>query len=227
MVNYDKDYRLFACSEYGISGTKMDSFEKYMQGYIEPYILEEREMNVTQMSVFSRLFKDRILFLGTDINSDTANILASQLMFLNSLSEAENIKLYINSPGGSVADGLMIYDVMNFVTPKVETYCLGTSASMAAVLLSSGTEGKRYALPHSQIMIHQPSGGTGRVKSDELEVAWNEMKKCKDTLYSILAENTGKTVEELEELCRLDKWYTPDEAVDAHLIDMVIKNNRK
>ena len=226
-----KDYELFARSEYGIGSNKLDSYDKYLvktnSGYVDPYILEEREMNVTQMSVFSRLFKDRILFLGTEINSDSANILMSQLMYLNSVDETEDIKLYINSGGGEVYSGLGIFDVMNFIEPDVQTYCMGTCASMAAVLLSSGAEGKRFALPHGKIMIHQPSTGIGRIKAEDLRVEFEEMEKCKETLYGILAENMKKTPEEVAELCRLDKWYSSDEACAAGLIDKVIRKERK
>lgn len=225
-----KDYELFARSEYGIGSNKLNEYDKYLiktnGGYIEPYILEEREMNVTQMSVFSRLFKDRILFLGTDVNSDTANILASQLMFLNSVDETEDIKLYINSPGGSVSSGLMILDIMEFINPSVSTYCMGTCASMAAVLLSAGEKGKRYALPHSEVMIHQPSTGIGRIKAEDLRVEYEQMEKCKNTLYQILADNTNRPIEEIAELCKLDKWYTADEAVDFGLIDSVIRKKK-
>ena len=226
-----KDYELFARSEYGIGSNKISEYDKYLvktnSGYVDPYILEEREMNVTQMSVFSRLFKDRILFLGTEINSDSANILMSQLMYLNSVDETEDIKLYINSGGGEVYSGLGIFDVMNFIEPDVQTYCMGTCASMAAVLLSSGAEGKRFALPHGKVMIHQPSTGIGRIKAEDLRVEFEEMEKCKETLYGILAENMKKTPEEVAELCRLDKWYSSDEACAAGLIDKVIRKERK
>ena len=225
------DYEIFARSEYGIGSNRLNEYDKYLvktnSGYIEPYILEEREMNVTQMSVFSRLFKDRILFLGTEINSNSANILMSQLMYLNSVDDTEDIKLYINSGGGEVYSGLGIYDVMNFITPDVSTYCMGTCASMAAVLLSSGAKGKRYALPHSEVMIHQPSTGIGRIKAEDLKVEYEQMEKCKSTLYQILSENTNRPIEEIAELCKLDKWYTADEAVDFGLIDSVIRKNRK
>lgn len=197
-MNFNKDFELFA-RDRGISSNKLNEYDKYLLrtngGYVEPYILEEREMNVTQMSVFSRLFKDRILFLGTEVTSDSANILASQLMFLNSVDETEDIKLYINSPGGSVSSGLMLYDIMNFITPDVSTYCMGTCASMAAVLLSSGEKGKRYSLPHSEVMIHQPSTGIGRIKAEDLRVEFEQMEKCKATLYRILSENTGKDID--------------------------------
>jgi len=224
------DYGLFARSEFGISGAKLDSFEKYFErtnGYIEPYILEERQMNVTQMSVFSRLFKERILFLGTEINSDSANIIISQLMYLNSIDAKDDIKLYINSPGGSVNGGLAILDTMNLCDADVSTYCIGMCASMGAVLLSSGEKGKRFGLPHSEVMIHQPSTGIGRIKAMDLQVEYQQMEKCKNTLYNILAENTGKDFDEIEELCKLDKWYTADEAVDFGLIDEVIRKEKK
>lgn len=227
MKDLGKDYELFARSEFGIGSNKLDSYEKYLVktngGYIEPYILEEREMNVTQMSVFSRLFKDRILFLGTEVTSDSANILMSQLMFLNSVDENEDIKLYINSPGGSIYSGMGIVDVMEYITPDVSTYCMGTCASMAAVILSSGAKGKRYSLPHSKVMIHQPSTGIGRIKAEDLRVEYEEMEKCKAMVYGVLAENAGKSIEEIEELCRLDRWYSADEAVDFGLIDSVIR----
>lgn len=218
-----KDYELFARSEHGISDTKLATYN----GYIEPYILEERQMNMTQMSVFSRLFKDRILFLGTEVNSDTANIIVSQLMYLNSVDSKEEIKLYINSPGGSVSAGLAMYDTMNFIDCPVSTYCIGMCASMGAVLLSSGEKGRRYALPHSEVMIHQPSTGIGRIKAMDLQVEYQQMEKCKNTLYNILAENTGKDFNEIAELCKLDKWYTADEAVDFGLIDSVIRKEKK
>jgi ATP-dependent Clp protease protease subunit len=231
MENFRKDYELFARSEFGIGSNKISEYDKYLvktnSGYIDPYILEEREMNVTQMSVFSRLFKDRILFLGTEINRDSANILMSQLMYLNSVDDTEDIKLYINSGGGEVYSGLGIYDVMNYIEPEVSTYCMGTCASMAAVLLSSGADGKRYALPHGKVMIHQPSTGIGRIKAMDLKVEFEEMEKCKDTLYNILAENMKKSPEEVAELCMLDKWYTSDEAAAAGLIDSVIRKKGK
>lgn len=230
MEKIRKDYELFARSEFGVGSNKLDSYEKYLLrsngGYIEPYILEEREMNVTQMSVFSRLFKDRILFLGTEVNSDSANILASQMMFLNSVDDTEDIKLYINSPGGSVSSGLMLLDIMEYINPAVSTYCMGTCASMAAVLLSAGEKGKRYALPHSEVMIHQPSTGIGRIKAEDLRVEYEQMEKCKNTLYGILAENTNRPIEDIAELCKLDKWYTAVEAVEFGLIDSVIRKNK-
>lgn len=219
-MNY-KDYEKFMVSN-GVSSNKLDSYHKFTNNIIEPYILEERTLNVAPMSVFSRLLYDGIIFLGGPINDDVANIINSQLMYLNSVDDGRDVKLFINSPGGQVSSGLAIYDVMNWITPDVATYCMGTCASMGAVLLSSGAQGKRFSLPHSEIMIHQPSGGTGVVKSDDMEIAWQQMSKCKNTLNSILAANTGKTVEEIEEACKLDKWFTANEAMDYGLIDNII-----
>lgn len=216
-----KDYSKFASSNCGVNPLVLNDYIKTQDVYLNPTIIEERKLNVAQMDVFSRLMMDRILWLNTEVNSDVMNILNSQLLYLDSISD-DDISLYINSPGGSVIDGLSTYDIMNYINSDVATYCMGMSASMGAVLLSSGKKGKRYSLPHGEIMIHQPSGSSGHVKSDELEVAWKQMEKCKNTLYSILSENTGKSVDEIEQLCRLDKWYTAVEAVTEGLIDEVI-----
>ena len=216
-----KDYSKFASSNCGVNPLALNDYAKTQDLYLNPTIIEERKLNVAQMDVFSRLMMDRILWLNTEVDADVMNILNSQLLYLDSISD-DDISLYINSPGGSVVAGLSTYDIMNYINSDVATYCMGMSASMGAVLLSSGTKGKRYSLPHGEIMIHQPSGNSGHVKSDELEVAWKQMEKTKNTLYSILSQNTGKTVEEIEELCRLDKWYTPSEAVKGGLIDEII-----
>lgn len=215
------DYAKFAKSNCGVSSSVLDGYARHQDLYLNPTIIEERKLNVAQMDVFSRLMMDRILWLNTEVDADVMNILNSQMLYLDSISD-DDISLYINSPGGSVVAGLSTYDIMNYINSDVATYCMGMSASMGAVLLSSGTKGKRYSLPHGEIMIHQPSGNSGHVKSDELEVAWKQMEKTKNTLYSILSQNTGKTVEEIEELCRLDKWYTPSEAVEGGLIDEII-----
>lgn len=218
----EKDFRLFA-RDHHVSGQLLDDYI----GYIEPTIIEERRLNATQISVFSRLFMERILFLGSEINSDVANIVNSQLLYLQTENPDKAITLYINSPGGSVYDGMSIYDVAKYVSCPISTTCCGTAASMGAVLLSSGDKGMRTALPHSQIMIHQPSGGTGRVQASDMEIAWKEMKKCKDMLYQVLSENTGRPVEEIEALCDRDKWYTAQEAVEQGLIDSVITKKKK
>lgn len=215
------DYAKFAKSNCGVSSSVLDGYARHQDLYLNPTIIEERKLNVAQMDVFSRLMMDRILWLNTEVDADVMNILNSQMLYLDSISD-DDISLYINSPGGSVVAGLSTYDIMNYINSDVATYCMGMSASMGAVLLSSGAKGKRYSLPHGEIMIHQPSGNSGHVKSDELEVAWKQMEKTKNILYGILSQNTGKTVEEIEELCRLDKWYTPSEAVEGGLIDEII-----
>lgn len=221
------DYRKFALSK-GVNGLIVDDFAKkgISDAYVNPTILEERSMNVIGLDIFSRLMYDRILILGTGIDSDVANIINSQLLYLSSLSN-DNISLYINSPGGSVTDGLAIYDVMNFITPQIRTCCMGMAASMGAVLLSSGTKGLRHSLPNGDIMIHQPLGGAKGQASDILIEA-EQIKKCKNTLYRILSENTGKDIKKIEKDADRDKWFTASEAKEYGLIDQIIvKNDEK
>ena len=190
--------------------------------YIEPYIMEERKSNVAQLSVFSRLFMDRILFLGTEINSDVANILVSQLLFLESDNPNKPVTIYINSPGCSVYDGMAIVDVMNKIKCPVYTTCVGTAASMAAVILSAGERGHRCALPHSQIMLHAPSGGTGRVTSPDFKIAAKEMEKCEEMLYSVLSENLEKDYDAIKQMCDRDFWMTSKEAMEHGVIDTIL-----
>lgn len=222
MENFDKDFRLFARDNH-VSGSLLDSYGNFVSQYIEPTIVEERKLNATQISVFSRLFMDRILFLGTEINSDVANIINSQLLFLQMENPTKQINMYINSPGGSVYDGMSIYDVMNFVTCPVATTCLGTAASMGAVLLSAGEKGTRGALPHSQIMLHAPSGGTGRTTAPDFRIAAAEMEKCEKMLYQTLAENMGKDYDYVKKVCDRDYWLTPEESVNEGIIDHIVK----
>ena len=186
MNNLEKDYRLFA-RDNGVSGSMVDGYSKFLDTYIEPTIVEERKLNATQISVFSRLFMDRILFLGTGIDSDVANIINSQLLFLQTENPGRPVTMYINSPGGSVYDGMSIYDVMEFIDCPVATTCCGTAASMAAVLLAAGEHGMRSALPHSQIMVHAPSSGLGRTTAPDFRIAAAEMEKCEKMLYEVLA----------------------------------------
>lgn len=215
------DFEKYARSG-GINGNVLEKYMKINGSAISPVIVEEREFNSSIIDVFSRLMRDRIIFLGTDINADVANIVTSQLMYLDSV-ENTPVKIFINSPGGSVVDGLAIYDVMNYVKSPVETYCMGMAASMGAVLLSSGEKGRRYSLPHGEIMIHQPSGGTGgRVQASDMEITYKQMERCKNTLYKILAENTGKTIEEIERDSDRDFWMTGEMAKDYGLIDEII-----
>ena len=221
------DFEKFAISN-GIGTNKLDGYSKYItkNGYINPTILEERQLNVVGIDVFSRLMYDKIIFLGTGIDSDVANIINAQLLYLNSISDkTDNVKMFINSGGGSVTDGLSIYDTMNFIDPDISTYCMGMAASMASVLLSSGTKGKRYALPHGSIMIHQVSSGIGRAQCADIQIMATETKKTQDMLYKILSENTGKTFEEIEHDADRDCWFTSEEALNYGLIDKIITKN--
>ena len=222
MFNIKKDYLNFSKSAgFGDSASKLIS--KPNNRLISPVVLEEREMNVVAYDVFSRLLYDRIIFIGSEIDEDVANIVNSQLLYLDSLERRE-IKIYINSPGGSVTDGLAIYDVMNFVQSKVSTTVMGLAASMGAVLLSSGEKGLRYALPNSDIMIHEPlTGSNSYTRCGEFLVEAEQIKKCRDKLFHILAENTGKSVEEIAEAVKFNKWFSADEAKEYGLVDRVIK----
>ena len=218
------DFEKFAMSQ-GIGTNKLDGYAKYnlRNGIIEPYILEERTLNCAPMSVFSRLMYDKIIFLGSAIDEDVANIINAQLLYLNSITDKEeDIKMFINSPGGSCIDGLAIYDVMNFIDPDVSTYCMGMCASMGSILVSSGAKGKRFILPNGTVMIHQVSSGTGRVQNADLQIAARESQKIQNTLYNILAENTGKSFEEIERDADRDHWFSAQEAVDYGLVDKII-----
>ena len=218
------DFEKFAVSQ-GIGTNKLDGYAKYniKNGIIEPYILEERTLNCAPMSVFSRLMYDKIIFLGSTINEDVANIVTAQLLYLNSITDKdEDIKMFINSPGGSCIDGLAIYDVMNYIEPDVATYCMGMCASMGSILVSSGAKGKRYILPNGSVMIHQVSSATGRVQNADLQIAAKESQKIQNTLYNILAANTGKSFEEIERDADRDHWFTAQEAVDYGLIDKIV-----
>lgn len=216
------DFEKFAISR-GISSSRLNGYQKYTNGIISPTIVEERQLNVATMDVFSRLMVDRIIFLGAPIDSDVANIITSQMLYLNSIDSDSDVKLFINSPGGSICDGLAIYDAMNFIDPDVATYGIGMAASMGSVLLSAGVKGKRYALPHSKVLIHQPMGGVpGGTQESDFRIAYEEIKKYKETLYNILAEATGQTYEKIEADADRDKWFTAQEAKDYGLIDEVI-----
>lgn len=221
-----KDFNKFAISN-GISSNTLHGYQKHTGGLISPTIVEERHLNAVTMDVFSRLMAERIIFLGTAIDSDVSNIITSQLMYLNSIDPESDIKLFVNSPGGSVVDGLAIYDVMNWVDADVATYAMGMAASMGSILLSSGEKGKRFSLPHSKVMIHQPMGGVpGGTQESDFAIAYEEIKKCKDTLYNILAENTGKTYEDIAKAGDRDCWFTAKEALEYGLIDEIIAKSK-
>jgi len=222
MNNIERDFRLFA-GDHGVSSSVLDDYKgTFTNQYIEPTIMEERPQNIAQLSVFSRLFMERILFLGTEINSDVANIINSQLLFLEMTNPSKKVTMYINSPGGSVYDGMSIYDTTKLISCPISTTCMGTAASMAAVLLAGGDKDLRFSLPHSQIMLHAPSGGTGRVTAPDMKIAAREMEKCEEMLYRTLAADTGKDYEYIKQICDRDHWLTPEEAIQEGVIDHII-----
>lgn len=221
----NKDFRIFA-KDKGVSGTFLDDFTSKtnfnpIAGYISPTILEERQLNVTQMDVFSRLMRDRIIFLGTAIDDDVSNIIISQLLYLEQ-SDNSDIHIYFNSPGGNVHGGYGIYDVMQYITSDVATYCTGMAASMAAVLLAAGEKGKRYAMPHSRVMIHQPLGGTGNAQASDIEITAREIARIKDELYKTLSLHTGQEYETILKDADRDFWMSSEEAVKYGIIDKVL-----
>jgi ATP-dependent Clp protease, protease subunit len=215
------DFRKYATKHLGINGMVFDDVVSSQAQYLNPYILEERELNVTQMDVFSRLMMDRIIFLGTQIDDYTANILQAQLLFLDSKEPGKDIYIYLNSPGGSVTAGLGIYDTMQFITSDVATLCTGMAASMAAVLLVAGTEGKRSALPHSRVMIHQPLGGVQGQASD-IEIEAREIMKFKKELYTIIADHSHTPFDKVWNDSDRNYWMTAEEAKEYGMIDKVL-----
>ncbi len=216
-----KDFRDFATKHLGVNGMVLDDVVKAQAGYLNPYILEERQLNVTQLDVFSRLMMDRIIFLGTEVNDYTANVLQAQMLYLDSVDNGKDISIYINSPGGSVYAGLGIYDTMQFVRSDVQTICTGMAASMAAVLLVAGKEGKRSALPHSRIMIHQPMGGAQGQASD-IEITAREIQKLKKELYTIISSHSHQDFDKVWNDSDRDYWMTASEAKDYGMIDEVL-----
>ena len=230
MRSISEDFRLFALSNTAASPTAVDKMiqlqNKVLAGYggINPTIIEERKLNVAAMDVFSRLMMDRIIFLGTEIDDYTSNVIQAQLLYLNSQDKAD-ISLYINSPGGVVYDGLGIYDTMQFVDCDVSTICVGMAASMASILLCAGTKGKRAALPHSRIMIHQPMGGI-RGQASDIEIEAKQILKLKDELYQIIADHSNRTRKQIESDADRDFWLTAQEAVDYGMIDKVLTKNK-
>ncbi|VBB48260.1 proteolytic subunit of ClpA-ClpP and ClpX-ClpP ATP-dependent serine proteases [uncultured Paludibacter sp.] len=225
-MNRNNDFRKYATQHLGMNGLALDKYADVTANYISPSILEERQLNVTQMDVFSRLMMDRIIFLGLPVDDYTANVIQAQLLYLDSSDPGKDISIYLNSPGGSVYAGLGIYDTMQFISSDVATICTGMAASMAAVLLVAGTKGKRSALKHSRIMIHQPSGGAQGVAAD-MEINLREMLKLKKELYQIIADHSGKTYEQIEKDSDRDFWMTSQEAKEYGMIDKVLFNEKK
>ena len=219
----NKDFKSFATANCGVSGTTLNKIESKLiipQAYINPTILEERQLNVTQMDVFSRLMADRIIFLGTEIDDTVANVIIAQLLYLSSQDPESPITMYLNTPGGSVYDGLAIYDTMQYISNEVQTVCTGLAASMGSVLLCAGEKGKRFALPHSRIMIHQPLGGAHGQASD-IEITAKEILKLKGELYQIIADHSGKRLKQIEKDADRDHWLTAKEAVEYGMIDSI------
>ena len=221
------DFRDFATKHLGLNGLALDQYtSKITNSYISPSILEERQLNVTQMDVFSRLMMDRIIFLGTEVDDYSANVIQAQLLYLDSADPGKDISIYINSPGGSVDAGLGIYDTMQYISSDVATICTGMAASMAAVLLVAGEKGKRAALKHSRVMIHQPMGGAQGQASD-IEITAREIQKLKTELYTIISDHSGKPFEQVEKDSDRDHWMTSAEAKEYGMIDNILFREKK
>ena len=218
----NNDFRKFAVHHLGMNGLALDQYTSQVSdSYISPTIIEERKLNVAQMDVFSRLMMDRIIFLGTQVDDYTANVIQAQLLYLDSSEPGKDVSIYINSPGGSVYAGLGIYDTMQFISSDVATICTGMAASMAAVLLVSGTEGKRSALPHSRVMIHQPLGGVQGQASD-IEIEAKEIMKFKKELYTIIANHSHTPYDKVWNDSDRNYWMTAEEAREYGMIDTVL-----
>ncbi len=223
----NNEFRRFATKHLRMNSLALDNFMAAQDNYyVSPTILEERQLNVTQMDVFSRLMMDRIIFLGTPIDDYVANVIQAQLLFLDTADPGKDISIYINSPGGVVQAGLGIYDTMQYISSKVGTICTGMAASMAAVLLVAGEKGRRSALPHSRVMIHQPSGGM-QGQSSDMEIAVREVQKLRQELYHIISEHSGQPFKKVEKDSDRDYWMTAQEALAYGMVDSVLTKNKK
>lgn len=237
-MNQQQDFRNFAINHLGVNSNALHQYANCVStaaaplvsapkaDYMNPYILEERQLNVTQLDVFSRLMMDRIIFLGTQVTDTSANIIQAQLLYLDSVDPGKDVNIYINSPGGSVYAGLGIYDTMQYIQSDVSTICTGMAASMAAVLLVAGAKGTRLALPHSRVMIHQPMGGIQGQASD-IEITAREILKLKDELYRIISEHSGQPFDKVAKDSDRDYWMTAKEALDYGMIDKILTNENK
>lgn len=232
MFNKD-EFKKYATMHLGMSSMHLEKYADHVSRVAAPNIhaftpavVEERQLNAISMDVFSRLMMDRIIFMGVPVNDYVANVIQAQLLFLESADPKRDVQMFINSPGGSVIDGMGIYDTMQYIAPDVATICTGMAASMGAVLLCAGTTGKRTALPHSRVMIHQPLGGMqGQFK--DMEISYNLIKKLKNELYDIMAHHTGKTMEQIETDCDRDNWMTAAEAKAYGLVDEVLERGSR
>ena len=220
-MNDANEFHKYATRHKGISSLSMHRYDSIFTNSLTPYIIEERQLNVASMDVFSRLMMDRIIFLGTPIDDYIANIIQAQLLFLESTDPAKDIQIYFNTPGGSVHAGLGIYDTMQYISPDISTICTGMAASMGAVLLTAGAHGKRSALKHSRVMIHQPMGGAQGQASD-IEITAREILKLKKELYDIIAKHAGKSYQQVEHDADRDYWMTSEEARDYGMIDEIL-----
>ncbi|RYY60716.1 MAG: ATP-dependent Clp protease proteolytic subunit [Chitinophagaceae bacterium] len=231
-MNFNSEFEKYAVKHRGMSSNTLHSYASHLTTAMDPAlttamtpnIIEERPMNVAVMDVYSRLMMDRIIFLGYGINDEVANIVTAQLLFLDSTDRTRDINMYINSPGGGVYAGLGMYDTMQYVTPDVATICIGMAASMACVLLGAGTKGKRAALRHARVMMHQPSGAIGGQASD-IEITVKEIRQIKNDLYNVVNAHTGKPIEQIEKDFERDKWMTAAEAKDYGFVDEVLLIN--
>ena len=225
-MDYGKEFKKYATQHHGVNSMHYDQIMSSMYPTnMTPNIIEERQLNAVAMDVFSRLMMDRIIFMGTGINDQVANIVQAQLLFLESADASKDIQIYINSPGGSVYAGLGIYDTMQFIKPDVATICTGIAASMAAVLLCAGEAGKRSGLPHSRVMIHQPLSGAQGQASD-IEIAAKEVLKIKDELYEIISKHSGQTFEKVYDDSDRDYWMKAEEAKEYGMIDEVLRREK-
>lgn len=220
-MDYGKEFRKYATKHHSLSSIYVDDYLSKNVTNLTPNIIEERSMNIGVLDVFSRLMKDRIIFMGTGIDDYVANVIMAQLLFLESADKQQDIQIYVNSPGGSVYAGLGIYDTMQYVSPNVATCCVGIAASMAAVLLCAGHEGKRSALKHSRVMIHQPMGGA-QGQASEIEITYNEIQKLKKELYEIIAQHSGQSYEKVYKDSDRDYWMIAEEAKAYGMIDEVL-----
>lgn len=217
----ENEFKKFATKHLNMNGLALDKYMSISNSYISPSILEERQLNVTQMDVFSRLMMDRIIFLGTEVDDYVANVIQAQLLFLDTSDPGKDISLYINSPGGSVYAGLGIYDTMQFINSDVATICTGMAASMAAVLLVAGEKGKRSALKHSRVMIHQPMGGM-RGQASDMEINYKQIMLLRDELYQIISDHSGQPFEKIMKDSDRDYWMTSAEAKEYGMIDKIL-----
>jgi len=219
------EFKKYASKHLGMNSNALDSYMNFTSNYISPTIIEERQLNIAQMDVFSRLMMDRIIFLGTQIDDYTANVIQAQLLYLDTSDPGKDISIYINSPGGVVYAGLGIYDTMQYISSSVSTICTGMAASMASVILVAGSKGKRFALDHSRVMMHQPMGGMQGQAAD-MEITVRQIVKIKEELYKIIAAHSGKTYEEIERDSDRDYWMTAPEAKEYGMIDDVLSKKK-